>query len=292
MQVMAAGACGSLLLIPASTNTAVAGDSFPDFIEVTGIVRDFKPCTDPDGHPDFMVKPPPGFGRYSGNIATTLGDNSKPVFTGEGFKVAEEWRDADHRAIAYTVYDPLLGDKEGQVSQDCTGGVESAASFSQWYQDVLGVNLSAPLTLTMARQPDGLYVFDDRLDPKYADLGGFFPIDDKLFGNTPGEKHNFHFTFEMHLDCEYDAEAGQYFHFIGDDDVWIFVNGQLVIDLGGVHAAHDQWIHFDRLGLSDGETYTVDLFFAERYQPQSNFRLETNIPVRQAGTPATTAAYD
>ena len=118
-------------------------------------------------------------------------------------------------------------------------------------------------------------------------------VDDQLFGNSGGSPdHNFHFTYELHMECEYDAMAEQFFMFIGDDDVWIFVNDQMVVDLGGVHAALDQYVEMDRLGLEHGETYTIDFFFAERHRTQSNFRIETNIPVRTAGIPTANAIYD
>jgi hypothetical protein len=42
----------------------------------------------------------------------------------------------------------------------------------------------------------------------------------------------------------------------------------------------------------DGDTYTIDFFFAERHRTTSNFRIETNIPVRTAGLPSMTAAFD
>ena len=142
------------------------------------------------------------------------------------------------------------------------------------------MNISQRLTLTLVRQENGHYVFDDKLDPKYQDLGGFFPIEDQLFGNPGGRPdRNFHFTVEMHMDFEYDADGDQFFKFTGDDDVWVFVNGELVIDLGGVHAAHDQYVDLNRLGLADGETYQLDFFFAERHRTQSNFRITTNLPL-------------
>lgn len=152
--------------------------------------------------------------------------------------------------------------------------------------------MSGALTLTLVRQENGHYVFDDQVDPYYAELGGFFPIDDKYFGNTDGESHNFHFTFELHMEFVYDSSGDQFFQFIGDDDVYVFINDKCVIDLAGVHAAHDQYVDMNRLGLVDGEKYMIDFFFAERHRPQSNFRVETNIPVWVAGLPPLTAAFD
>jgi fibro-slime domain-containing protein len=285
----AAGAMVALYSIPAPAH---AGDS-PDSIEVVGTVRDFKERTEPDGHPDFEKRPDHGFARYVANISPVLGDDRKPSFTGGGYKIASQWYDAEHRPICRLLYDPELGDTPGSYAQQDNGGITSAESFDLWYRDEMGVNLSKPLAITLVPQADGRYVFDDRLDPLYAEMGGFFPIDDDLFGNSPGiPDHNYHFTYELHMECEYDASASQFFMFIGDDDVWVFVNGQLVIDLGGVHAALDQYVDMDRLGLTDGETYQIDFFFAERFRTQSNFRIETNIPVRTAGLPSATAAFD
>ncbi len=276
-----------------STTPVIAEDSLAETIEVTGIVRDFLERTEPEGHPDFEQRPSAGFARYVGNISPLIGEDRKPVYTGGGHKIASQWRDAEHRPICRLLYDPALGDTEGNFAQASTGAITSGESFDQWYMDEPGVNLSQQLTITLVLQSDGRYVFDDRDDPLYSELRGFFPIDDELFGNSPGvPHHNFHFTYELHMECQYDASVGQFFMFIGDDDVFVFVNDQLVIDLGGVHAALDQYVDMDRLGLEDGQDYVIDFFFAERHRTQSNFRIETNIPVRTAGLPSTTAAFD
>ena len=153
--------------------------------------------------------------------------------------------------------------------------------------------MSRSLTLTLVLQPDGTYVFDDDIDPMYDALGGFFPVDGQLYGNPDGyPDHNFHFTFELHGTFVYNAAAQQIFKFAGDDDVWVFVNGELVIDIGGVHSEVEQYVDLNRLGLTEGETYRLDFFFAERHRTQSNFRIVTNLELESIIPETITAIFD
>jgi fibro-slime domain-containing protein len=289
----AISAVGVATLISSRPASADGSDE-PALIELTGIVRDFRERSDEDGHPDFEKQPDHGFGHYAGNISSYLGNDKKPVFVGGGHKVVEQWTDAEHRPICYALYDAGLGDHEGEfASQEDTGAIASMASFDQWYRDVPGVNLSKPLTITLYRQEDGSYVFDDETDPLYEERGGFFPIEDELFGNPGGSPdRNFHFTYELHARFTYDAEGAQVFKFVGDDDVWVFINGRLVIDLGGVHSATTQFVDLNRLGLEHGETYHLDFFFAERHRTQSNFRIVTNLVLESTTTPTISANFD
>jgi fibro-slime domain-containing protein len=89
---------------------------------------------------------------------------------------------------------------------------------------------------------------------------------------VPGEGS---FTSEIHSEFVY--EEGQVFTFSGDDDVWIFIDGTLAVDVGGLHTEESGSVDLDTLGLTPGETYNIDMFHAERCYPVSVFKLQTSI---------------
>lgn len=142
-------------------------------------------------------------------------------------------------------------------------------AFDQWFRDVDGVNMKLDLTIPLTDAGNGVFTFDN---------GDFFPIDDQGFGNQ-GRAHNFHFTYEIHAEFTY--EGGEVFTFTGDDDLFTYVNRRLAINLGGVHGAQNETIDLDaqadQLGITIGETYPLDFFFAERHTTESNFRIDTSI---------------
>jgi fibro-slime domain-containing protein len=176
----------------------------------------------------------------------------------------------------------FLGDDKGIVKVDLgadqkpvyasgagTPTTTGKPAFDQWYRDTPGVNSPMLYTLAVTTNQTGGVVFDDPM---------FFPLDGKGFGNE-GNNHNFHFTFELHTEFAY--KGGEIFKFTGDDDVFVFINKKLAVDLGGVHGAESITISLDQLAgmlnIVKGTTYDFAIFQAERHTTESNFRFETSI---------------
>lgn len=293
--VLAAGLAASL----ASSAGAAGGDAYaslPNTITLTGVVRDFREKSVTGGHADFERDPSSGFGQYLQQCADRLDEEGKPVFRSTGYKLSSQWRDAQGRNIINTkaYIDRRTGDVNGAMATSVGGSTTTEANFRQWFRDVSGVNVSKQLPVTLVRQAGtNTYTFNDRTDTTYTGRGGFFPINGELFGNSANGSKNFHFTYELATEFVYRRGTGQVFTFTGDDDVYVFVDGRLVIDIGGVHSAASQSIDLDRCNwLVDGNTYSLKFFFAERHRTESNFRIDTTMQLRSVDPPTTTALYD
>lgn len=287
----------ALTVVGQQSGSGSSNASLPQTLTLTGICRDFKWSTESGGHSDFQRQPTAGFAHYVGQVADTLDADKKPVFASTGYKVTAQATDAAGRnrmPTAKSYISAMAGDRAGSVASSLGGSLTTAAAFNQWFRDVPGVNMSKPVPITLVRQGDSnIYSFNDRNDALYARRGGFFPIDGELFGNSPGQSKNFGFTFELDTTFVYQRGAGQVFTFTGDDDVWVFIDGKLVVDIGGVHSAVSQTIDLDRLNwLQSGQRYSFKLFFAERHTTQSNVRIDTTINLQNADLPPTSGLYD
>ncbi|MCQ2104283.1 MAG: fibro-slime domain-containing protein [Fibrobacter sp.] len=95
---------------------------------------------------------------------------------------------------------------------------------------------------------------------------------------------NQHYCFESH--AKFTQKPGLKFNFRGDDDIWVFIDNKLAVDLGGTHLAAPGYVDLDNFeGLSGkletGNQYDLDIFFCDRRTTMSNVRIKTNMYIMQ-----------
>ncbi|MEM7576517.1 MAG: fibro-slime domain-containing protein [Planctomycetota bacterium] len=266
------GAAAALAVAAGLTTApqAAAGSSSEEAdvqpITLTGTLRDFR-----QSHPD-MQNPDKSFGVKTGLVKDMLDADGKPWLNPSG--------------------DPGRGMITGEDS------------FRQWFRDVPGVNVAEPHAIELEEHPNkpGVFYFA-RERQLSGDLKYFFPMDGRGFNDlqsTGVGTHNYYFTYELRTEFTYDDPSQRdqdlTFSFVGDDDVWVYINGKLAVDLGGVHSQASGSVNLDEhaneLGLEPGGKYELVLFFAERHTTQSNFRIETTLTLKEVPPTTISPLYD
>jgi fibro-slime domain-containing protein len=233
-------------------------DASTGSLVVPVVYRDFLSQEMPNGHPNFGAGVSGGV--VTGMVQALLGSDRKPVMA---------------------------------PSPPQNAFLTTAADFAQWYHDSPR-GMLVPDTITLAQQPDGTFVYDH--SEKWSDVAPvgwitppFFPLDGRGWATPPNGpetnlgdcdsdhvKHNYSFTSEVRYWFEYGG--GETLQFIGDDDVWVFVNAQLAVDLGGTHGASPGSVTLDaagatKFGLTAGRIYEIAVFQAERHVCGSSYKL-------------------
>lgn len=308
---LVAGLATKLSMSNAQVGQAQSEDPYaylPARVTLPAVIRDFKGANLNGGHADFESFASPK--ATVELVENRLGDDGKPVLRNDGVGklIGNEWTDSNGRnmnpnwQLLTTGNNLSLGGITLQLPSITNGSyantsnkqITSTQSFSTWYNDTPGVNVSKVIDMVLNRVPNtNRFVFDSATDAPWVSREGFFPINDEGFGNTPSWNRNFSFTTQLEADFVYQRGTGQYFTFSGDDDVWAFIDGRLVIDLGGLHPRREQTVYLDTLGwLEEGGMYRFKIFHAERHTTASNFRIETTLKFIACAQPPTTAQFD
>ncbi|MGM9596404.1 MAG: fibro-slime domain-containing protein [Eubacteriales bacterium] len=100
------------------------------------------------------------------------------------------------------------------------------------------------------------------------------------------DETNYNLTLEGHAQFVYYQDADLFFNFTGDDDVYLYINGIRVLDMGGAHSISKAGISLNNVAelckLKDGEVYDFDFYYMERHGTAANFSIETNIKIVDA----------
>jgi fibro-slime domain-containing protein len=129
-----------------------------------------------------------------------------------------------------------------------------------------------------------------------ASLGVTTPIE-TAHAPFPSTTHNFSFTSEVKAWFRYESDQPRWIEVGGDDDIWLFINGRLAVDLGAWHTPLEGTVTIsggvvtssavldytgatvtgsstvETFGLVDGNVYAVAVFHAERQKEASSFKL-------------------
>ncbi len=279
--------------IPTDTGTADVVEQPERDGTLEAVIRDFKKWNPGDSmtNPDFEnvptnELPDGGTGTYDGPFT----EATDKWFPTAPFKldIVQDTLGADNIPL----YNTLVTYRDAGNRTATTHG---KTFFDQWYRDVPGVNVTRKVKIQLTKNEDGVFSYDSAVSgiPLSDAAPGkqFFPINDDSdastsdagFGNQ-GNPHNYHFTVELRTKFTY--RGNETFKFSGDDDVFVYINKKLVINIGGIHGALSKEVKLPdvaaEIGLVVGNEYPLDFFQAERHVIESNLRIDTTIDLRPA----------
>lgn len=214
-------------------------------------------------------------------VLPTLGKNSVPV-RNDNFDWEGNCRNADSLNRWFIPETLLVKNGKAYTNATCRNLTMVLDDDGIWRAQM---NTSANESTGESR--GGMFLIDDFqfLDdektipnPYYDSIpSGIKGIDGSgVMSNNP--YHNYGMSMKAQAKFEY--VPGQYFEFLGDDDVWVYINGRLVVDIGGIHTSRTRAVDLDTLGLTPDSTYTFHIFYTERYKVEGNFKMRTSMDLK------------
>jgi fibro-slime domain-containing protein len=233
---------------------------------------DFKGREDAGGNPAFQIggaadaKGSASSGLAKGMVLGTLGDNGLPVYSGRDSGYQAGGINGQGKGIAYT-----------------GPGGYGKSTPSNWFDTtalraaVSGIAIGhGCVELGLPRDTGGYYFYKNT---------SFFPLDTisdrrgySELTAADNKKHNFLYCMHGHASFEY--TPGLKFDFTGDDDVWVFINNKLSVDLGGTHDSVSASINLDKMKLREGSVYPFDIFYCERQTNGSTIKIRTSMDLQ------------
>ena len=117
----------------------------------------------------------------------------------------------------------------------------------------------------------------------WSDLTANFP------GSDDGRAHNWFFgmNFAISFNLTADYEGPLEYYFFGDDDLWVFLDGKLVCDIGGVHSSIGEFVNLrDYLPVGSSGQHTLSFFYTERGASGSTCWMSFTLPSVSSATTA------
>ena len=117
----------------------------------------------------------------------------------------------------------------------------------------------------------------------WLDNAADFPVGDD------GRAHNWFFgmNFALNFNLTADYEGPLEYYFFGDDDLWVFLDNQLVCDIGGVHSSIGEYVNLrDYLPNGSSGQHTLSFFYTERGDTGSTCWMSFTLPSVSSATTA------
>lgn len=241
------------------------------------------------------ASPAVGASQYAtlGLVSNTLKDGNLMIKTANGeveapfFSKSYLTGDNSKNTVLGKIYEDVSFPFRKKAMQS-SSGTSATGTVDYWYFD----SKEADTNLRMTQDPStGSYYLDTTTDvvkgrttEQVTTSGNFFPFNGSGQSGDAGKlnygfgtklEFQFHLTSSGTVLTDKDEEVPIEFNFAGDDDIWIFVDGKLALDLGGDHGIVSGNLNFKDL------TYTIS---AVKNSKESGADSDSGFSVNRSGS--------